>query len=78
MKTVVSCKVALLVAIFLFCFISVVVVNEARGIRTDTGGAGARHSSQSNLYVVKEDEYLEEDSMAVDYTPARKKTPIHN
>ncbi|KAA8546594.1 hypothetical protein F0562_002667 [Nyssa sinensis] len=80
MKVIVPCKVALLVVvILLFCSL-LVLVEAAKSAREDTSGADATPSSHGNdLYATKEDEHLDEgDSLAVDYTPARKRTPIHN
>ncbi|KAG6721761.1 hypothetical protein I3842_03G127700 [Carya illinoinensis] len=76
----VSCKRQLvLVAFMLLCFFSVGA--RARSLRAIT----TSHESQTNLmhddkFSPKEDRAADSDDLvaAADYTPARRKPPIHN
>lgn len=49
-------------------------------MKTDVHAAhDVPHSSQNAVLITKEDgHHGEEDWLAMDYTPARRKTPIHN
>ncbi|KAG6721762.1 hypothetical protein I3842_03G127700 [Carya illinoinensis] len=77
----VSCKRQLvLVAFMLLCFFSV-GARAARSLRAIT----TSHESQTNLmhddkFSPKEDRAADSDDLvaAADYTPARRKPPIHN
>ena len=51
----------------------------ARSTMTDSHGVDASQLSRDNLCAMKEDGcFEEEDSTVIDYTPVRKKKPIHN
>ena len=72
----------LLLLVFCFCFFSV----NLPGQKFETGGyyqvEGTyyhKNDIQGNEFTVKEEGYVEVgDMISVDYTPARKKPPIHN
>ncbi|KAK9270923.1 hypothetical protein L1049_026510 [Liquidambar formosana] len=79
MKPIVPCKVALLVALFFFSILLVVVEAEQISRTDTTHGADASRSSHDELFAMEGDGYRGEgDLVAMDYSPARKKTPIHN
>ncbi|KAK9271775.1 hypothetical protein L1049_002138 [Liquidambar formosana] len=71
----VPCKRLVLVAFFLLCFISTTA--KARNLRTGNNEAERGHD---DLLIPKEDgaPVNVEELVTVDYTPARKKPPIHN
>ncbi|KAL6345594.1 hypothetical protein AAG906_017324 [Vitis piasezkii] len=69
------CKRFVLVAFFLFCTIS--TMTSARSLRTLSNGIKAEKGYDA--FVPKEEGVPDaEDLISVDYTPARKKPPIHN
>ncbi|XAR73252.1 hypothetical protein NMG60_11007161 [Bertholletia excelsa] len=75
---VMSTKRLLLVTFFLFCFISGTA--RARNLRTlqaerSTNGA---EKVQNPTLVPKQGDHEGENLLTMDYTPARKKPPIHN
>ncbi|KAL5779049.1 hypothetical protein ACOSQ2_009786 [Xanthoceras sorbifolium] len=77
-------KVVAMVALCFFCFFfrAFVVEVEARSIRTGENVADAPHYSsdhQNHFFINKGDEnFGEGDLISMDYSPARRKPPIHN
>ncbi|KAJ7945309.1 Root meristem growth factor 9 [Quillaja saponaria] len=71
-------KHLLIVAFFLLCFISI----EARATRPlqERNNAKAHEKGQEESFRPKENgvTFLDGDDLAMDYTPARRKPPIHN
>ncbi|KAA8546932.1 hypothetical protein F0562_003361 [Nyssa sinensis] len=71
----VACRRLVLVAFLLLCFIFITA--RARSLRTDINGAEKGH----DMFIPKEDgvpDSTTEELVAMDYTPATKKPPIHN
>ncbi|KAJ0085857.1 hypothetical protein Patl1_08001 [Pistacia atlantica] len=76
--------ILLQLAFSFFCFFLVVTI--ARNIRTPTGIYGAEAPDDSStaqgyhfVIIKKEDEkFAEGDLVSMDYSPARKRPPIHN
>ncbi|KAL3584016.1 hypothetical protein D5086_015077 [Populus alba] len=65
-----------LVAFFLVCFVSTCA--RARTLR-EASNQGAEKKSQNDMFPSKENGLPDaEELVGMDYTPARKKPPIHN
>ncbi|PON52649.1 hypothetical protein PanWU01x14_207590 [Parasponia andersonii] len=75
-------KALLLVAVFCFCLFSVPIA-EARKFETGRSMSRVEVAYHKNIhgneFTVEEEGYVEVgDLISVDYTPVRKKPPIHN
>lgn len=68
-------KRLVLVAILLLCFLSIPAT--ARSLRREIS-KGAEEGKRDNFKPKEKRETNGEDLITMDYTPARKKTPVHN
>ncbi|KAK7358887.1 hypothetical protein VNO77_00827 [Canavalia gladiata] len=81
---VVQNKRILLVVFFLLCFISIQArartLKEKSNIVASTRDANTTHHKQTHDHVFKpkEDDNNAGEVFSMDYTPARRKPPIHN
>ncbi|CAJ2666450.1 unnamed protein product [Trifolium pratense] len=81
MKPALSRKVVLLIAFLVICcFSSFLIGAYARSLRTDP--FDARHGSYEGVVIAEEvekhEDYEENMVSNMDYTPVRRKPPIHN
>ncbi|KAL8110442.1 hypothetical protein AgCh_026236 [Apium graveolens] len=82
MKLALACKFTLVVTLIFFCFITdLPIVVQARRIMMDNRGIKGRNLDEmyNSDELMKAEKGFEADAVDVmDYTPARRKTPIHN
>ncbi|KAM1068203.1 hypothetical protein ACFX1Q_000167 [Malus domestica] len=71
----IPCKHLVVVAFFLLCFVSITAQGRSLGLVSKRAG-DAYQKNEDDQAVVLQDEI--NDLLAMDYTPARKKPPIHN
>ncbi|KAL3613484.1 hypothetical protein CASFOL_042747 [Castilleja foliolosa] len=72
--TVLSTKHIVLVTLLLLCFFS----TSSQGRRSLSMKISQQPNEKGKMVVVKKELIENEDLGAMDYTPARKRTPIHN
>ncbi|OMO74620.1 hypothetical protein CCACVL1_16579 [Corchorus capsularis] len=72
----VPCKHFLLVAFVLLCFIS--TTTKARSLPKAPSTPEKGHGDEVVLTATQDGDSNVEELVAVDYTPARRKPPIHN
>ncbi|KHN34030.1 hypothetical protein glysoja_030484, partial [Glycine soja] len=84
-KMVVLNKRILLVAFFFLCFISIhararVLKEKSNMVDSTSSDASTAHHSETHDHVFKpkEGKYNANEVFSMDYTPARRKPPIHN
>nr|DAD22477.1 TPA_asm: hypothetical protein HUJ06_023940 [Nelumbo nucifera] len=88
MKPVVPCKRSLLLVIICFFFFFFLSITHAARSMPAKGGSGVHaprpaertdHGTHVGEFLAKDNEYQDgTDLVVMDYTPAQKKTPIHN
>ncbi|KAL8110443.1 hypothetical protein AgCh_026237 [Apium graveolens] len=82
MKSALSCKFTLLVTLIFFCFIADFPIDiQARRIMMDNKGIKGRNLDEmynSDELMKAGKRFEPEPADIMDYTPARRKTPIHN
>ncbi|KAK2366752.1 hypothetical protein P8452_55238 [Trifolium repens] len=80
MKPALSRKIVLIAFLVICCFSSFLIGANARSLRTDS--FDARHASNEGVVIAEEvekhEDYEENMVSNMDYTPVRRKPPIHN